>query len=100
MDWQVGRIMFAPQPKPKIYKNKRYLDFIRSQTCEVCGKLGEPHHIRRSYFGAGMGKKSHDYATICLCREHHDPKWESKLFVERVIINNLMEYIECEKKSQ
>ena len=81
-------------PKPKTYRNRGYLAWIKGQPCLVCGKPGEACHVRRSYWGAGMGKKPHDYCTIPLCREHHSYKNEREYGTERVIIDFLMKYIE------
>lgn len=87
-------------PKPKIYRNKDFLAFIRSRPCR-CGKKAEPHHEDVLKAG-GTAIKTHDYLTISLCRGCHierhaqgsvystwniDPKLE--------IIINLMDYIEA-----
>jgi hypothetical protein len=83
-----------PQLKIKPYRSKKYLAFVRSHGCIVCGKPAEAHHVRRSYWGAGTAIKPHDYVTIPLCRDCHKPKTEKELDVERIIISLLMEYIE------
>ena len=84
-------------PKNKPHRNKKYLDFIRSHPCVMCGNPQTvPHHVRRSYWGAGMGVKPHDYVTLPVCVRCHDPKIESEILVERKIIGYLMEYIERE----
>jgi hypothetical protein len=89
-------ILFNPDPKPMTYKNEDYLKFIRTLGCFICDQKAEPHHIRRSYWGAGMGKKGSDYCTINLCtqchsREHTNPFLQD---MERIIIDNLINYIE------
>lgn len=79
----------------KPYRSAKYLKFIRSKPCVICGNPNTvPHHIRRLYWMAGMGIKPHDYVTIPLCDSHHDPAIESDIDVERIIIDLLMEYIE------
>ena len=83
-----------PCPKPKIYRSKKYLSFIRGKPCCICGDKAEAHHVRRLYFGSGIGIKSHDYCTIPLCRTCHDPKAEKGLNIEIIIINLLMEFID------
>jgi len=85
-----------PVPKFKTYRNKKYLAWMRGQPCEACAKPGEPHHVRRSHWGAGVAQKPHDYVTISLCRPHHHAEIENHLFkgVERIIIDNLIRYIE------
>lgn len=85
--------MPEPLPKPVTYRDHNYLDWMRGQPCVMCGKHGEPHHVRRLYWGAGVSHKPHDYCTISLCREHHDPKHEANLNIERLIISYLMKYI-------
>ena len=86
-------------PKPhKPYRNKAYLKWLQTKPCCLCGKIdGEPaHHIRRSYWGAGMSQKSHDYVAVPICLNCDDKVHNAKLYIEnedRIIINNLMRYI-------
>ena len=49
--------------------NKKYLDYIRSLPCEVCGKMAIAHHEQIT--GRGMGTKCSDYETIPLCNDCH-----------------------------
>jgi len=84
--------------KMKIYRSEKYKKFIRSKPCIICGKTSQAHHVRRSYFGAGMSIKPSDFVCIPLCSECHKPETEKDLFVELIIINLLMEYIEGLKK--
>lgn len=91
--------MIHPCPKPITYKNPKYLDWLRGQPCVTCGRSGEPHHIRRIKWGAGVGKKSHDYCCVSLCRQCHTFIHAGKDDVchesaELIIIDNLMKYIE------
>lgn len=92
---------FKPNPKPKTYQNERYLNHIRGKPCSVIGchksynKHSHPHHVRRSYWGAGTSKKPHDYVAIPLCYLHHTPKIERKLDINAVIIKNMIEYIKA-----
>jgi len=82
-------------PKPQRYKNEKYLNMmVRGTICGIsgCGKLGEPHHVRRLYWGAGTSQKPHDYVTVSRCRDHHDPEFEENVGQE--IINNLVVYLE------
>ena len=80
--------------KMKIYRSEKYKKFIRSKPCIMCGRASEPHHVRRSYWGSGIGIKPSDFVCIPLCRECHSPEAEKGLNVELIIINLLMEYIE------
>lgn len=82
-------------PKPKIYRNKAYLSFIRRHSCIMCDNPNTiAHHVRRSFWGAGTGIKPHDYVTLPLCHSCHDPKVERNILIERKIIDLLMKYIE------
>ena len=84
--------------KTKTYRNEKYLNFIRSKPCLICGGRSQAHHVRRQYWGSGVSQKSHDYCTIPLCYACHSPEAEKELNVERIIIDNIMEYIERERK--
>ena len=83
-------------PKHKTYKNAQYLAYIRTLPCFFCGGIAEPHHVRRSYWGAGTGIKSHDYVSVPRCRTHHNTDTEDG--VELEIIDNLMKYVESIKR--
>lgn len=56
-------------PKQKIFKNKKYLAWIRKKNCLVCNMLppNDAHHVWNS------GKKNHgnDLLAVPLCRKHH-----------------------------
>ena len=77
--------------KPPKYKDKKYLDYIRSLPCPFCQQRAEPHHVRRHCWGAGTGTKPHDFVAVPRCRIHHDPYYEDG--VELEIIELLMRYI-------
>ena len=86
--------------KHKTARDKKYLDFIRSKPCCICGRPAEPHHEDSK---KGVGIKGSDYCTLPLCRECHTERhsqgvisfWEGKYFinVNRRIIDYLSEYI-------
>ena len=80
-----------PMPKRKPYRSKAYLAFIRKQPCPYCLQDSEPHHVRRSKWGAGASQKPHDYITVPRCRNHHSPDYEENIELE--IIDLLMRYI-------
>ena len=82
-------------PKLKPYRNADYLKFIRSKPCPYCLQQAEPHHIRRHWLGSGGSQKSHDYASVPRCRDHHGPDYEEGF--EREIISLLMEYVESKR---
>ena len=88
-------------PKPKTYRNPRYLTWLRGQSCLNCGsRETEPHHIRHIYWNSGVGHKGHDYISVPLCRKCHSeqhamPYLDKTLVeIERIIIDQLMRYIE------
>ena len=83
--------------KFKPYRNAAYLRFVRSHGCLVCGQPAEAHHVRRSYWGAGLSQKPHDYVAIPLCRGHHGPETEKFINVEKEIIELLMTWIVGDK---
>ena len=62
-----------PIPKPrKSIKDRKYLEWVASHPCLVCGgPAGQAHHVR---FGqaAGMGTKPDDYRSIPVCAKCHD----------------------------
>lgn len=100
---------FSPQPKGKPYRNADYLKFIRSKPCEICCRKAVAAHVRKLYWQAGTSQKPHDYVAISLCeeRQHHQildsigmEAFEEKYCtnIKRIIINNLMEYIESKRK--
>ena len=70
--WDVNIMSQVTQyPKPKTYRNKKYLDEIRKRPCCVYGKAEViVHHV--SVGDAGFGMKSGDLTTVSLCRLHHD----------------------------
>ena len=84
-------------PKTKPYRNQGYLNFIRAKPCLICSQKAEAHHVRRSYWQAGTSQKPHDYVSIPLCYEHHNPIIEHQTNCERAIIELLMEYIESKR---
>lgn len=52
------------------YENKKYLAYVRSFGCLVCGQGAQAHHLKMMY-PAGMGVKVHDYLTAPLCAICH-----------------------------
>jgi len=86
------------------YRNQKFLQYIRTKPCLVCGKPSVACHIRKQYWGAGTGIKPHDYCTIPLCPIHHNELDVTlgyrnfqdlyNIDIKRVIIDNMIEYIE------
>jgi len=84
--------------KRKRYKNEKYLRFIRSKGCVICGHPAVAHHEQVT--GRGMGIKSSDYETIPLCEKCHEARhrlgkdtfWQG-YDIQKLIIEHLTEYI-------
>jgi len=53
--------------KTKPGRSDKYLDYIRSLPCCLCGKTSVPHHTH----SGGVGMKGSDFSCIPLCGEHH-----------------------------
>ena len=76
-------------PKPKIYRSARYLDWLKTQPCVVCGKPNTVgHHIRKVQWGSGTGIKSHDLCSLPLCDYCHPSEHSSGLLKELINIEN------------
>lgn len=50
--------------------SKKYLNYIHSLPCLICGKPSESAH-QRLLGGGGTGKKPPDTHAVPLCVEHH-----------------------------
>jgi hypothetical protein len=59
--------------KPKTYRDKEYLQFIREQLCVICGTTPcQPHHLnQKGIHSGGLALKISDYRTIPFCALHH-----------------------------
>ena len=62
-------------PKPKTYRNPKYLDFIRKKPCLVCAGESIAHHESGTKLSHGaMGRKSNDLTAVPLCFECHQKR--------------------------
>lgn len=59
-------------PKMKRWESKKYLDWIKTQTCAKCSLPAEPHHLKGIGHMSGLGVKAPDWAAMPLCHFHHD----------------------------
>jgi hypothetical protein len=80
-------------PKPIKYRSEKYLAWIRTQPCLVCGGNSEACHVRKLKGGAGTGTKPHDFCAIPLCRNHHSYELEREYGTDWQIAKLLMKYI-------
>jgi 5-methylcytosine-specific restriction endonuclease McrA len=55
-------------PKPKRFKDKKYLEKVRQLPCLICGKSSEAHHLHSR--GAGGG--DYKWNVVPLCRREHN----------------------------
>jgi hypothetical protein len=58
--------------KPKRTSDKHHLEYVASQPCCICGKLGvQVHHLLRADPKRSMSRKAGDEFTVPLCHHHH-----------------------------
>ncbi len=65
----LAELRAVPKPR-KPARSSRYLVFVRTKACLLCGRVAPSrahHHGPR-----GMGEKTDDYRSIPLCDEDHD----------------------------
>ena len=64
-----------PDPKPKTYRNKKYLNWLKTQPCVYCGNYASPAmDVVPMHQGGGMALKGDDSDALPGCVEHH--RWE------------------------
>ena len=68
LDYNISLSPFGSPRKLRRCKSKRYLGFIASKLCIVCGALSTVHHLIR---GRTRNKRSGDLLTLPLCEKHH-----------------------------
>jgi len=67
-----NKMTFTPDQKKLTYTNEKYLNFVRSKPCLICGKGAQAHHESGANVGSGaMGKRVSDLLAIPLCVECH-----------------------------
>lgn len=81
--------------KTKIYRNKKYLNFIRKHPCIIDVLPAEAHHVTIDHNAKGIGIKTHDYDTIPLSRARHDEhdRLGQESFFKKYDINPLREIV-------
>jgi len=57
--------------KNKRYRNKTYLEWVKTQPCSYCGAPSDDTHHGIGLGLSGMGTKADDLAVMPVCREHH-----------------------------
>ncbi len=67
--------------KPTTHRDVEYLQYVKSHECMVkasaveenslCSGAIDPHHVIPRFQGK-VGKKTDDFNTVPLCRQHHD----------------------------
>ena len=88
---------YMKRPKRIRWTAPRYLEWIKTQPCECCGKPSDdPHHLI-GWGQGGMATKAHDIFAIPLCRQchtelHNDPvKFEQKHVPQPVMIIRVLD---------
>ncbi len=62
---------FMRRPKRTRWDKPKYLEWVKKQPCECCGRPSDdPHHLI-GWGQGGMATKAHDIFSIPLCRQHH-----------------------------
>lgn len=84
-----------------MYRSEKYLDYIRSLPCTMCGAYppNDPHH--ETLHAGGMGLKAPDSHVVPLCRDCHGVLhaigkksfWRKK-DIPMTIIKYLTDYLE------
>lgn len=71
--------------KPMRWQSPRYLKWIRSQPCAMCGVTADAaHHIKGVGHMSGAGTKAPDWATLPLCTPCHQRMHETpSIWVEQ-----------------
>jgi len=71
--------------KRKAYRNRKYLDWVKTQSCVMCSRpADDPHHLIGVGHMSGMGMKAPDSMVMPMCRQHHDwihqtpSEWENQ----------------------
>ena len=97
----------TPNPKPIVFKDKKYRDFIASKPCVISGKKSNVH--RESLLEGKMGGKCHDTHCVPISPKLHtedtecrhkmgaDRFWKShNIDVKKLIIGYISEYLELQ----
>jgi len=81
-------------PKQLTHRNKKYLDFVKTKPCLICGNSSDAHHKEHA--------NRNDFLAVPLCRGHHSQahstgckrfEEENNLEYWHEIINLMAEYI-------
>ena len=57
--------------KVKRFHNRKYLDWVRTLPCCICGAEAVPHHVKGVGHYSGAGMKADDLLSMPLCHRHH-----------------------------
>ena len=79
-----------PDPKPKTFRSKKYLAFIRSKPCCVCAAHPPSQAHHESITGRGMGIKCSDIETVPLCATCHGECHSKFIYWDDEIPQNYM----------
>lgn len=62
-----GRLRGLRLEKPRRVRDRRFLDSLQGQPCVICGKPGEPAHLKSRAAGGDDTKEN----VKSLCHPHH-----------------------------
>ena len=91
--------MIEPIPKPHTYRSNKYLDFIRSKRCIICGNPETIAH-HESLGRNAMGSKPPDHHAMPLCTICHNSRHNigARIFwsgydVKMIVLDLIGEYL-------
>lgn len=59
-------------------RDKKYLAYVRSHPCLICGGASDAHHLTHAQ-PRGVSLKTGDQFAVPLCRRHHDDLHQSPM---------------------
>lgn len=57
--------------KQNRWKSQKYIDYVKTLPCVICGKDSEPHHIKGIGNMSGGSLKAPDWTCQPMCHIHH-----------------------------
>ena len=91
--------MIKPIPRPHAFRSNKYLDFIRSKRCIICGNPETVAH-HESLGRNAMGSKPPDHHAVPLCVNCHNSRHNvgARIFwtgydVKMIVIDLIGEYL-------
>ena len=70
-DTRPGVSMKQHRTRKQLRKSAPYLTWLRGKPCFLCGRPGEPHHVKLGD-NSGTAMKPPDYDCLPVCRDCHE----------------------------